>query len=122
MNLIVKAMLSFELSAIDIVLMIAVLILLVLYITKKPATSKTEPQSHVEKPRKLPENLKPMSRVQKAKPNVPRPQTNLHNCVHHFGYLRNMSENTQIPEECFGCQKVMRCMFKSELQEESCAH
>ena len=33
------------------------------------------------------------------------------NCVHQFGYLKDMPKNTPIPDECFGCPMVMRCLF-----------
>jgi hypothetical protein len=34
-------------------------------------------------------------------------------CVHHFGYLRTLQRNTPIPDECFGCTKIMECFMQS---------
>ena len=38
-------------------------------------------------------------------------------CVHQFGYLKDMPKNTPIPDECFGCPKVLRCMFPDPVQQ-----
>ena len=38
-------------------------------------------------------------------------------CVHQFGYLEDMPKNTPIPDECFGCPKVLRCMFPDPVQQ-----
>lgn len=106
-------MLSFELSAIDIVLLVAVLILLSLYVTKmreKPQNqleSKTEQQQFPTKPQK--------TKKEKKKTEFPEEQTKTSfECAHHFGYLRNLARNTPVPDECFGCLKVMQCLFPSE--------
>jgi len=43
-----------------------------------------------------------------------RSSKGFHECVHSLGYLRNLPQNTPVPNECFGCQKVMRCLFPDE--------
>jgi len=107
-------MLSFELSAIDIVLVVAVLILFSLQVTRKPGASKPEPRSEVEKAEKLKEKPKMTSKTQKPKAQAAQTQAGFQECAHHFGYLRNLPRNTPVPDECFGCPRVMRCLFESE--------
>jgi len=34
-------------------------------------------------------------------------------CAHYFGYLRTLPKNTPIPDECFGCTKIMECFMQS---------
>jgi hypothetical protein len=34
-------------------------------------------------------------------------------CAHHFGYLRTLPKNTPIPDECFGCTRIMECFMQS---------
>ncbi len=34
-------------------------------------------------------------------------------CAHHFGYLRTLPRNTPIPDECFGCTRIMECFMQS---------
>jgi len=34
------------------------------------------------------------------------------NCKHHFGYLKVLDENAEIPDECAVCPKVMQCFVK----------
>jgi len=33
-------------------------------------------------------------------------------CSHHLGYLRDLPENSDIPDECAICPKVMQCFIK----------
>jgi len=107
-------MLSFELSAIDVVLVVAVLILFSLYVGRKPGASKTEPKSNVENAQKLQEKPKMTAKTQKSKAQAAQPPASFQKCAHHFGYLRNLPRNTPVPDECFGCPRVMRCLFESE--------
>jgi Ca2+/Na+ antiporter len=33
-------------------------------------------------------------------------------CAHYFGYLRTLPKNTPIPDECFGCTRIMECFMQ----------
>jgi len=33
-------------------------------------------------------------------------------CPHKFGYLHKLPKNTPIPDECFGCSKIVECLRK----------
>lgn len=35
-------------------------------------------------------------------------------CVHEFGYLRTVPKNTPIPDECFGCPRILECLIPSK--------
>jgi hypothetical protein len=35
---------------------------------------------------------------------------NRKDCVHHFGYLRTFPKNSPIPDECFGCERIVDCL------------
>jgi hypothetical protein len=110
-------MLSFDLSAIDIVLLVAVLILFLLYVTRKPAASRTESgyESHIEGKREPPLSHKENFDEQKIKTSSSvQPNVGFQNCVHEFGYLKDLPRNAPIPDECFGCPKVMQCLFPNE--------
>jgi len=107
-------MLSFDLSAIDIVLLVAVLILFSLYVTRKPGAPRTESgfKSSIERERKLPLSKKENPSNQKSKTaSSTQPDKVFQNCEHEFGYLKNLLRNTPVPDECFGCPKVMQCLF-----------
>jgi hypothetical protein len=110
---IVELMLSFELSAIDIVLLVAVLILLSLYVTKRsevPRKSRSqEAETHETR-----EKSNKAFKSKKSKTITSEPQTGFQNCLHHFGYLKSLPKNTPVPDECFGCPKVMECLFPNE--------
>jgi len=93
-------MLSFELSAIDLVLVIAVGVLLLLFLAQRRGHPKTKSDLSMEERSKLSEKPKASADFQK--------------CVHHFGYLRNLPQHAPVPDECFGCAKVMRCLFPNE--------
>lgn len=35
-------------------------------------------------------------------------------CAHFFGYLMKLPKNTHIPDECFGCPKIVECLVTSK--------
>jgi len=38
-------------------------------------------------------------------------QTRPTGCNHYLGYLKNFPKNTPIPDECFGCLKMIECLY-----------
>ena len=35
-------------------------------------------------------------------------------CTHKFGHLKSLPKNTPIPDECFGCPKILECLVRSK--------
>ncbi|MEA2090500.1 MAG: hypothetical protein U9O89_07085 [Thermoproteota archaeon] len=35
------------------------------------------------------------------------------NCPHYFGYLKTLSDDAPIPDECSTCPEIMRCFVKN---------
>lgn len=35
-------------------------------------------------------------------------------CIHQFGYLRTLPKNKPIPQECFGCTKIVECLINTK--------
>jgi hypothetical protein len=65
------------------------------------------------------ETLPPMrSEIREApkqgKPTAP-PKAELtptrKDCIHFYGYLHSLPKNTPIPDECFGCSKIVDCLI-----------
>ena len=109
-------MLSFEVSAIDVVLLVAVLVLLLLFISQKRGRSVAEPRLNSDVLEKL--SRKPV-KVEKtgAEDSVKKQSAEgFQECVHEFGYLKDMPKNTPVPDECFGCTRILRCMFPDPVQ------
>ena len=109
-------MLSFELSAIDLILAIAVIILLVLYITKLSARPPTEEKLLVEK-----ESSSEKPATEATTPEEERkrlmstqPQTVSAECPYGFGYLRKLDKEASIPDGCLGCSRIMECYSLDE--------
>lgn len=107
-------MLSFDVSAIDIVLLIAVMVLLLLFITQKRGQVATESQLPVQDEEKLLEKPRTKDQTAKKKLSATQSSKGFLECVHHFGYLKNLPQNTPVPDECFGCPRIMRCLFPNE--------
>ncbi len=106
-------MLSFDVSAIDVVLAAAVVILLGLQLPKKSGSSKPQPISATEIATGAKNSPKPATKKgSKSETLVSGPVSE--DCMHGFGYLQRLPKNSQIPDGCFGCGKVMRCLFKEE--------
>ena len=108
-------MLSFELSAIDLILAIAVVVLLILYITKSSAKSPTEEKLLVEK-----EDLSRKPTVEAAIPEkeierlTSKPEIGSAECPYGFGYLGKLDKGASIPDECLGCSRIMECRSANE--------
>jgi hypothetical protein len=112
-----KTMLSFELSAVDIALLVAVIILFVLHLAGRPEASRKESRLELsaEKKRKPLLVKKEADNIQKSETTSSRqPNVGSQNCAHEFGYLKDLPRNTPVPNECFGCPRVMQCLFPSE--------
>ena len=103
-------MLSFELSAIDLILAVAVLVLLILYITKlsKPSTGEkllARKEGSSEKP--ATEATTPEEERKRVRST--QSQTGFARCPYGFGYLRKLDKGAPIPDECLGCSRIMEC-------------
>lgn len=42
------------------------------------------------------------------------PRNSGKDCPHKFGYLRGLPKNRPIPEECFGCEKIVDCLVNKK--------
>jgi len=51
-------------------------------------------------------------------PTKPESASSKRDCLHHFGYLRTLPKNAPIPDECFGCQKIVECLVQSKPRQE----
>jgi len=111
-------MLSFELSAIDLILAIAVIILLILYLTKLSAKPFTEERllgarkNVSEKP--VTEAAMPKEEREKPMSTQPQRQTGSAGCPYGFGYLRKLDKEASIPDGCLGCSRIMECYSANE--------
>ena len=104
-------MLSFDISVIDIVMMIAIIALLILYITKQSNKRLTEPETSVseEKGAEKPSEAVEPKKSTEQKESQTRPQTDSLECPYHIGYLKKLPEETPIPDECFRCPRMVEC-------------
>jgi hypothetical protein len=107
-------LLSFDLSVIDIALVIAVVVLFMLFLSQRRGqpTNKSELLETGQK--KTPEKPKVQVKTAQEKNSTTQVSADSEECVHHFGYLKDLPKNTPVPEECFGCKKILRCLFPNE--------
>jgi hypothetical protein len=90
--------------------MIAVIVILILYITKLSAKPSTEEKISVGEetpPKKL--------AATDASPEVEeKKQTDSLKCSYGFGYLKKLDRNATIPDKCLSCPKIMECFGSTE--------
>jgi hypothetical protein len=95
-------MLSFEITAIDIILALAVLVLFVLYWTKLSnipderffrgiTTNNTSPETFTS-----------------------YPQNDYTECPRGFGNIKKIGDDGSVSERCLGCYRIMECYSESE--------
>ena len=96
-------MLSFELTAIDLILVIAVIVLLILYLTKF-SVKTIEPSSFRQ----------PIAKDSSPERLVSTSQRDYAECPRGFGNIRKLGEDNSVSERCLGCYKIMECYSESE--------
>ena len=111
-----EPLLSFELSVIDIVLAIAIIVILLLQVKKTPTESPAEPELSREE-RKPSEGsgknviTRKTSRKKEFPTHTPEGSAD---CPYHFGYLKTLPLGSSAPEECYNCSRMRQCLFSSE--------
>ncbi|MDG6222364.1 MAG: hypothetical protein IAX21_11455 [Candidatus Bathyarchaeota archaeon] len=98
-------MLTFELSAIDLILAIAVVVLLIMYITK------LEPKNPEQK--SFFKQINQIRKSRQAKNPKVTPKIQVQNdyaeCPRGFGNIRKIGEDNSVSERCLGCYRIMEC-------------
>ena len=105
-------MLSFEISAVDLVLFVAVIIVLLLYLklsnnldwlnqmkrsqSFKTVDEKTEEKDEVKDEKKIGMTISQISGK----------------CPYNFGYLRKLSDDVSIPTGCLECSRLLECRYE----------
>ncbi len=84
--------------------------------TTAPKPTSTENQTRFSVPA-----AQPPPRIESReapKQNKPTPTPNRveltptrKDCIHFYGYLHSLPKNTPIPDECFGCVKIVDCLI-----------
>jgi hypothetical protein len=109
-------MLSFELSVIDVVLIVAVIILLLFHLARTPNKSDVKSKLGVqtEKSLKKGKMRKLVSKTSRKKSSSVEEKSPV-KCSYHFGYLSSIPKGEDsMPEECYSCSWMMRCLFSAE--------
>jgi len=83
--------------------------------TSKVVVSATTAGTSHESPQEPQRPIEPAQPPKQAKPTVSsKPvakDSSAKGCYHHFGYLGGLPKNTPIPNECFGCSKIVDCLI-----------
>ena len=90
-------MLSFELSAIDLILVLSVIVLLLLYLTKLSKVNEKEVVTEATVESKGFERKKTISQSKYAA------------CPRGFGNIKMVSDDGSVSERCLGCYRIMEC-------------
>ena len=96
-------MLSFELTAIDLILVVSVIVLLIMYMTK--LSDKNPDVKSFRRPK-----------VEDANPErvISHIQSDYTECPRGFGNIRKLGEDNSVSERCLGCYKIMECYSENE--------
>ena len=96
-------MISFELTAIDLILVIAVIVLLILYL-KKFSVNTFEPKSF----------RRPIAKDAKQERYALRAQSDYAECPRGFGNIKKLGEDNSVSERCLSCYRIGECYNESE--------
>ncbi len=87
---------------------------------KEESQEKPTSTVHDEEPPKRPSQPIDPPKVIKESPVLISPtltQLRPANCTHFFGYLRKLPKNTSMPDDCFGCPKMVECLYYNAYPE-----
>jgi len=109
-------MLSFEVSIIDVVLAMAIIIILVLQVKNSPNDSVKEQKLRVEKKRPagdLSESLAAW-KTPSRKESATTATEDSTSCPFQFGYLKTLPLGSSVPEGCYECPRVRECLVSHQ--------
>lgn len=124
-------MLSFELTAIDLVLVLSVIFMLILYMTKMSTINpeKKQVEKTVEKKDKTkffkkftnPSKISTDSSSSKFdRQSIEKPskieQTYTIACPRGFGYIEMLDSDNSVSQKCLGCYKIMECYLENRVE------
>lgn len=95
-------MLSFEISAMDIILSLSVIVLLLLYWTK------------LSKIVELPLIRTPTIKSPQPEKTETNPQTDYEECPRGFGYIKKIGTDGAVSERCLDCYRSVDCYGKTK--------
>lgn len=72
--------------------------------TVQPPENADKPSESVKEPPKIIDE-------KRAPPPTVRPHLRPASCAHFFGHLRKIPKNATMPDECFGCPKMVECLY-----------
>lgn len=108
-------MLSFELSAIDVVLAVVIIIILLLQVKNAQNESATEPKLSKEKSESLGDLSESLTaRKTSRKKESATTTEGSADCPYHFGYLKTLPLGSVVPERCYNCSRRRECLFSDE--------
>lgn len=83
-------------------------------------TAPVETQTRQEPPTPVRSEIRETPRQEKAAPSARAELTPTRkDCLHHYGYLHSLPKNTPIPDECFGCPKIVDCLVSANSNSNS---
>jgi len=101
-------MISFDLSAIDIVLTVAIIILFVLYFARSSTETTIKPDTS------LPKKITPQHQAKSIEEPQPMTTETARTCPYSFGYLANLPKNAAIPDTCLSCPRMLGCSSETK--------
>lgn len=107
-------MLSFEISAIDIVLAIGVMVLLLLYMNKFsvnfPEEKYFRKRAKKEKEQKMQSSNIEMNQFpEPSMRQISEPTISHFSCPRGYGNIKKLGEDNSVSERCLGCYRLMEC-------------
>jgi len=101
-------MISFQVTAIDIILVISVMVLLILYLTN--FSVRTSAEKTFRRPISKDVNLERLEL---------KPQSYNAECSRGFGNIKKLGADNSISERCLGCYRLCECYNESEQRTRS---
>jgi len=102
-------MLSFEVSAIDLVLFVAIVVLFILYLRSSTDLEWLKPAKKIGYSERVEKKMEEKTGIVERKEDVGGISAVSGECIYGFGYLRKLAKGASVPGECLVCSRMLEC-------------
>lgn len=110
-------MLTFEVSAIDLVLFVAIVILFILYLRSSTDLEWLKPEKKIVHHERVENKMEEKTGSLERKKDVGGISAVSGECIYGFGYLRKLAEGASVPDECLECYRMLECRSVALISE-----
>jgi hypothetical protein len=110
-------MLSFEVSIIDLVLFVAIVVLFILHLRSSTDLEWLKPEKKIVYSERVENKMEEKTGSLERKEDLEEISAVSGECIYGFGYLRKHAKGASVPGECMVCYRMLECRSATLISE-----